>query len=456
MGEVYCATDTSLGRVVAIKLLDVRDAADDNVRARFTREAHAAARVSGESGIVTIFDVGEWNERPFIVMEYLRGGSLQDLLSREGAQPPARVLAWLEQAAHALDYAHERGVVHRDVKPANLLLDREGRVHVADFGVASAVGLETLTLTGSIIGTAGYLSPEQAEGREATAASDLYALGVVAFELLTSERPFASRSPTAEAAAHVSAPVPAISQRGRGLPRSLDPVFARALAKDPARRYATAADFVAALRHGFAQGAGPTRVVAPPPARAAARRRSPLVLPLLLGALLVAGVLAAYFATRGGGRVGAPITVTQHGTTIHETVTAQAPTTAPPAETTGAATTQTTTQTSGASAAQQGFAKLQAGDPAGAVPLLEQAAQQLQGTGGLSEAYNDYNLALALVETQGCSDQVLQLLDASQAIQGHRPQIDQLRHQCSGPPRPGPGPGPGKEHGKGPKDKGGG
>ena len=126
MGEIFRATDTSLGRAVAIKVLDQRYAQDEGVRERFTREALAAARLSGNPNIVTIYDVGEWRERPFIVMEYLAGGSLEERLDREGAQPPARALEWLEQAATALDAAHREGVIHRDVKPANLLLDRHG------------------------------------------------------------------------------------------------------------------------------------------------------------------------------------------------------------------------------------------------------------------------------------------------------------------------------------------
>ena len=136
-------------------------------------------------------------------MEHLAGGSLEDRLRRDGAQPPARALAWLEQAAAALDAAHRHGIVHRDVKPANLLLNERGEVSVADFGIASAAGMDSMTLTGTVLGTAGYLSPEQAMGERATPASDLYALGVVAYELLSGERPFENESPTAEATAHV-------------------------------------------------------------------------------------------------------------------------------------------------------------------------------------------------------------------------------------------------------------
>src|SRR5439155_15049199 len=150
------------------------------------------------------------HERPYLVMEYLSGGSLRDLLRREGAQPPHRAFAWLEEAGRALDAAHRAGVGHRDVKPANLLLDRNGDVHVADFGIASAVGMDSLTATGTVLGTAGYLAPEQAQGGRATAASDRYALGVVGWELLTGSRPFQSETLTAEAAAHVNQPVPSV------------------------------------------------------------------------------------------------------------------------------------------------------------------------------------------------------------------------------------------------------
>src|SRR5437763_12510123 len=259
MGEIYRANDETLGRTVAIKLLAERYAEDQSIRLRFMREALAAARLSGEPNTVTIFDVGDWHDRPFIVMEYLSGGTLDDRISRDGAQPPERVLRWLEQAAAALDHAHANGVVHRDVKPGNLLLDRDDDVRVADFGIASAAGLDSLTLTGTVLGTAGYISPEQAQGERATPASDVYSLGVVAFELLTGERPFERESLTAEAAAHVNEPVPSACERSGRLPCELDPVFDRALAKDPAARYATCADLVESLRSAFDEAAGKTQ-----------------------------------------------------------------------------------------------------------------------------------------------------------------------------------------------------
>jgi serine/threonine protein kinase len=437
MGDIYRATDTTLGRDVAIKILADRFAADVSVRERFTREALAAARFSSEPNMVTIFDVGEHAGRPYIVMEYLSGGSLDTVLRRDGPPPPERAFTWLEQAGRALDVAHREGVVHRDVKPANLMLDRGGNVHVADFGIASAAGLDSLTMTGTVLGTAGYLSPEQAQGDRATSASDRYALGVVAFELLTGTRPFAAESPTAEAAAHVNAPVPSISAHGN-LPRELDPVFEHALAKDPAQRYETCAEFVAALRAAYAEAAGSTSelpaVVPLPtaPTRHVERRQSRSAWPLLAALLLLGalgGALLAYFLTRDDGSNTAPTTVitqVRTVTTQGETRTVERPVTVTTAPATTAAPPQSPSSASASSLAAAGFNKMKQGDYNGALPLLEQAQQKLQGAGTLSEAYNAYNLAFTRFQLGRC-DGVLELLDRSESIQGHRDDIDSLR-----------------------------
>src|SRR4051812_22063960 len=163
MGEIYKACDESLGRTVAVKVLAERYARDDALRARFTREALAAARLSGDANTVTIYDVGEWNDRPYIVMELARGGTVAERID-DGRHDVAGALRWLAQAADALDAGHARGIVHRDVKPANLLLTAEDDVRVADFGIASAAGLTSVTATGTVLGTLGYLAPEQAVG----------------------------------------------------------------------------------------------------------------------------------------------------------------------------------------------------------------------------------------------------------------------------------------------------
>jgi eukaryotic-like serine/threonine-protein kinase len=435
MGEVYLATDSVLERKVAVKLLAERFARDEEIRRRFTREALAAARLSGEPHVVTIYDVGEHDGRPFIVMEYLSGGSLHERV-RKAPVSPARALDWLGQAAVALDAAHRHGIVHRDVKPANLLFDHADSVHVTDFGIATAVGFDTFTSPGTILGTAGYLSPEQARGEPATPASDRYALGVVAFELLTGRRPFAADTPTAEAFGHASAPPPSAASLDPELPRELDAVFERALAKLPARRHGSSSELVAELRAAF-RSAAPATAVAPPVTAATSVRATPVaiqrrrrLLPLFAGALvlLLGGAGLAFALARDGDepRVitrevvrtqtvqGAPVTVTEA-----TTVTADSPTAENPAPLDGR---------SGEELNEAGFERMQAGDFATALPLLEQAVSQLQGTGSLAEAYASYNLAFTRFALGSC-DGVLDLLDRSEQVQGERREIDRLRRQ---------------------------
>jgi serine/threonine-protein kinase len=419
MADVYRAVDDELGREVAIKVLASRYALDDSLRRRFSREALAAARLSGNPHIVTIFDVAEHDGRPLIVMELVPGGSLEGRLTRGVPCSPKQALDWLDDAAAALDAAHAAGVVHRDVKPGNLLVDERGRVKVADFGIASAAGLDSFTQTGTILGTAGYLSPEQARGERSSPASDRYSLAVVAWELLTGRRPFEAQTPAAEAASHVQAPVPSISAANRDLPRAYDPIFERALAKDPGTRYPAAAEFVGELHRALEDDAGSTWVVSstssPMPAP---RRRIPVALILGVIAVTLAGIAAALIATRGGDNPKVLVrTVTRPGTTVERTVT-----TAPP-------TSQPKPAANGADLNNEGFAKMRAGDYGGALPLLEQAVDRLRGTGSLDEAYADYNLAYTRLALGSC-DGVRTLLDDSQRIQGHRKEIDRLRHDA--------------------------
>ena len=432
MGEVYRAEDADLERVVAVKLLSDRFADNEAIRGRFTREALAVARLSNAPSTVTIFDVGDHRGRPYIVMEYLAGGSLADRLARDGAQPLGRSLEWLGQAAAALDAAHANGIVHRDVKPANLLLDDDDRVKVADFGVASAADLGSFTEAGTVVGTAGYLAPEQARGERATPASDLYALAVVAFELLTGKRPFERESSTAEAMAHVSAPIPPASSSNPELPPEVDDVLARGLAKNPEHRYASASDFVHALREAVDRAAGTTRIGAVVPSvERQERRRLPLL--LLLGGALLAGVVAA--ALLAGGRdepEATPTTqqtvketVTLPGTTVVETVTtAPAPTT----PTTAAETTAPPPAESPVELNDRGFALMQEGRYEEALPLLEQAVAGLAGSGELAEAYASYNLAFTRRALGRC-DGVIELLDRSEQVQGERKEITRLRKE---------------------------
>jgi hypothetical protein len=425
MGEIYRATDDVLGRAVAIKVLAERYAADDAVGSRFTREALAAARLSGQPNTVTIFDVGEWIGRPFIVMEYLPGGSLADVLAREGVQPPGRVLPWLEQAAAALDAAHRNGIVHRDVKPANLLLDRESVVHVADFGIASAAGLDSLTSTGMVLGTAGYLSPEQAQGASTTPASDRYALAVTAFELLAGERPFESDSTTAEAAAHVHAPVPSLRARRPELPYELDLVFERALAKNPSARYPTCAEFVGHVRDVLHRAAGATAAIPATAATRVARRPRRLSwLPLVLtaAAAATAGIAVAVVLDRSDPAVKR---ITLPGTTVRATVTqsttVQQTVTSAPSTTTAAS---PPSNADGHDLNDRGYRLMQAGDYARALPLLQQAVEQLRGAGPEDpyEAYANYNLGYTLLQLSRC-DEALAYLRVADRLEDH-PDVD--------------------------------
>ncbi len=441
MGDIFCATDAELGRVVALKVLAARYAADRDLRSRFEREALAAARLSGTPNIVTIFDVTEHNGRPIIVMEYLSGGSLEAQIAGTPC-PTAEALRWLDQAAGALDAAHAAGVVHRDVKPANLLLDGRGELRVADFGIASAAGLDSFTQTGTILGTAGYLSPEQAQGERATAASDRYSLAVVAWELLTGRRPFSAKTPTAEALAHVNAPVPSPSVANPGLPRQIDPIFEQALAKDPGARYPTAAEFVGGLRRALDDAAGDTWIEPRRPVSAVTRvappgsgngRRRWWIVPLAV-LLLAGGVLAAWLGFRGSptatpqGPRTVIRTVTRPGQTIRETVTT-APATTGPVTTTSSTPASPPSSANGAALNDAGYAKMQAGDYNGALPLLEQAVQKLDGRGALAEAYAKYNLAYTRFALGQCTG-VTSLLDQAEAIEGRRKEIDRLRKRA--------------------------
>jgi serine/threonine-protein kinase len=301
---------------------------------------------------------------------------------------------------------------------------------VADFGIASAAGLTALTETGSVLGTFGYLAPEQAAGTTAGPAADRYALGVVAYELLAGRRPFEGDTGAGEALAAGRDPVPPISQLRHGLPSRLDAVFERALAKDPAERHSSCAELVGDLRRAFADDAEPTRVRTAPPAQHVSARRGGF-LPWAIAVVLLAGagVAAAVLLTRGdGGRPAPPRsavrTITAQGSTV--TVTASAPTTAPRAPTTAPA---SASSASGSSLNDSGYRRMQAGDYRGALPLLVQAVERLQGSGSLSEAYASYNLAFTRFALGSC-DGVLALLDRSQAVQGHRSEIDSLRRRA--------------------------
>jgi len=264
MASVWAAEDELLGRLVAVKVLARAYEADERARRRFLREARAAAKLGDCRHVVTVYDIGEHDDRAFMVMEHFAGGTVADRLRERRRLPRPVALRWLRETAIALDCAHGHDVVHRDVKPGNLLLDDHGRLAVGDFGIATVASEASVTQTGQVLGTAAYISPEQARGLAATAASDRYALAVVAFELLTGSRPFDVDHPAAQARAHVQAEIPVASDVGDDLPRAVDAVLRDGLAKDPDARPPSAEDLVDRLQDALGDEA--TAVVPPPTA----------------------------------------------------------------------------------------------------------------------------------------------------------------------------------------------
>src|SRR5215217_9138473 len=251
MADVYCAEDTQLGRRVAVKLLYRRFAEDEEFVERFRREASSAAGLQ-HPNIVGVFDRGEWDGTYYIAMEFLDGQTIKQLVREHGAMPPDLATDITLQVLRAAKFAHKRGVVHRDIKPHNVILDAEGRAKVTDFGIARA-GASDMTETGSIMGTAQYLSPEQAQGQPVSPRSDLYSIGVMLYELLTGRVPFDAESPVTIALKHVSEPPVPPAERNPAIPPALEAVVLRALEKDPARRFADADEFAAALEEARAQ-----------------------------------------------------------------------------------------------------------------------------------------------------------------------------------------------------------
>jgi beta-lactam-binding protein with PASTA domain/predicted Ser/Thr protein kinase len=238
MADVWLAEDQELGRKVAIKMLHERYANDTQFVERFRREATHAAGLS-HPNVVSIYDRGEAEGSYFIVMEYVEGRTLKELLVTRGPCPVPVAISYVRQVLAALRYAHRNGIVHRDIKPHNVLVDHEGRVKVADFGIARA-GSSQITEAGSIIGTAQYLSPEQARGAPVDESSDLYSTGIVLYELLTGDLPFTGETPVEIAMKHLSQVPPSPSSIRPEIPRDLDLVVLRALAKEPADRYRSA------------------------------------------------------------------------------------------------------------------------------------------------------------------------------------------------------------------------
>jgi eukaryotic-like serine/threonine-protein kinase len=281
MSTVYRAFDMTLERPVAIKLLHREIAADSDQIERFRREARSVAQLS-HPHIVTVIDAGEDDARPYIVFEYVEGETLKERIRRLGSLPVAEAVAYAIEIARALGCAHQNNIVHRDVKPQNVLIDAEGRAKVTDFGIARSLDEEGLTADGRVLGTTDYVAPEQAMGHECTAQSDLYSLGIVLYEMLTGEVPFRGENQVAVAMKHVRESLPDVQARRPEVSAALASVVDGATAKDLGRRYSSDAELISDLedvlaletaRAGSATGEATTVLRTLPPR---ARRRLPL------------------------------------------------------------------------------------------------------------------------------------------------------------------------------------
>ena len=282
MAEVHVGRDTRLGRTVAVKMLRPDLARDPSFQARFRREAHSAASLNHPS-VVAVYDTGEdehaGNPVPYIVMEYVEGSTLRELLASGNKLVPERALEIVDGVLAALAYSHQQGIVHRDIKPANVMLTRAGDVKVMDFGIARALDDmgATMTQTSAVIGTAQYLSPEQARGEQVDARSDLYSTGCLLYELLTGRPPFVGESPVSVAYQHVREDPVVPSQLDPDVPRSADAITLKALAKERDQRYQTADEMrrdIAAALDGR-----PVAAVVPPPMAATQTMSRTTVLP---------------------------------------------------------------------------------------------------------------------------------------------------------------------------------
>jgi eukaryotic-like serine/threonine-protein kinase len=413
MAGVWEAEDEVLGRSVAVKVLAGHLSEDERARRRFEREARAAAGLSSHQHVVTIYDVGEHDGRAFMVMELMRGGTVADRLKVGRVISDDTALRWLREAASALDAAHDAGVVHRDIKPGNLLLDDNDRLAIADFGIARLAMEDQLTATGQVLGTASYISPEQAVGEAATPASDRYALAVVAYELLTGGKPFQAEHFAAQARAHVEDEPPPATERDSSLPRGVDPVLERGLAKQPSERWESATAMVEALDQAMGSSrpaTEPTRPlapVAPPPPPPSDDGRAPLgTRPPRRGsgAILLAGVagllllaVVGFMLLSGGddGRsdAGNDGERPQASSTPRKREKTPTPSPTPTAEQTATAT-ATATPTATATA-----------PPASGEPNLTRASQlQLQGYNARRAGDFDGALAASTAALRACGD----------------------------------------------------
>jgi serine/threonine-protein kinase len=312
MSSVYKARDALLERHVALKILHEQYSTDEDFVERFKREARSVAQLQ-HPNIVTVIDRGEEEGRQYIVFEYIEGENLKEHVVRQGRLDVREALEIADEVARGLAFAHEQGLIHRDVKPQNVLLNGDGRAKVTDFGIARTVDVDGMTQTGTVLGTSNYIAPEQASGQPVDAHSDVYALGVVLYELLAGEVPFPGESFVAVAMKHMHEPAPNLLDVRGDVPLRVAAAVDRALEKDPEQRFPTMDAFAAELEACLAeldQGPEGDQTMVIPSARRAARRRKqvsrwPIVIGLL-ALLAIAAIVIGLVAAGGTNNGGAP------------------------------------------------------------------------------------------------------------------------------------------------------
>jgi eukaryotic-like serine/threonine-protein kinase len=454
---VFLCEDERLGRKVAVKRMHAHSPED--ITRRLRREARLGASLS-HPNLVSVFDTETYEEGVFIVMEYVEGETLADALSR-GPLDTRRAIEILRALASALDHVHAQGIVHRDVKPANVLLGNEGSVKLADLGVGIALDDTRITQSGQVLGTPAYMSPEQIDGATPTPAVDIYALGAMAYEMLGGEKARKGSTPLEVAHRVTTEPPPDLRRVWRDAPTAAAEAIKRAMARDPARRPAFAREFVDELSDAITrprtEATRPLidRTLAMPPPQARTPRRRPLprwIVPL--GLLLVAGGAVLAIVLSGGGGSGSPKHATTHHHRTQRSQTEAAQTTSTPSATTPPPATPSPGTPTASALNDQGKALIDSGRPADAIPVLQKALAAFppDQRSSLLYAYTLFNLADAYLRS-GQPAKAIPLLqerlkynDQTDVVQAELQQA--LRE--AGQPIPGAhGKGKEKGHGKG-------
>jgi eukaryotic-like serine/threonine-protein kinase len=450
---VFLCEDQRLGRKVAVKRVHA-DSPEEMAR-RLQREARLGASLN-HRGLVSVFDTATYEEGVLIVMEYVEGETLADAL-RRGPLPLERALEIVRDLASALDHVHAQGIVHRDVKPANVLLGLDGSVKLVDLGIGTAAGHTRITQSGVVLGTPAYMAPEQVEGTEVTSAADVYALGAVAFELLSGRKARTGSGPIEIAHKAATEPPPDLREAWPEAPRAAAEVLKRAMARDPRRRQRSAGELADELGTALTrESTASTRLLAAPLVTAGRSGRRLLPLAAVVAGLAIIGIAIALL-TSGGGGSGAPKQAATHRhRTHHAKKKTQTQTQTQAAQTTSSAPAVPTTGTQDPVALNnQGKSLIDSGRPQDAIPVLQKALAKFPSDqhSSINYAYTLFNLGDAYLKSGQPAkaipylQQRLNWNDQRDVVQAELQQAQREAGQTGGAPRPGKG----KKHGHGPK-----